>query len=249
MPETVLKCIESWHKYLPDYEFKLWDGNAVKSIDSFFLKEALSVNKWAFAADFIRLYAIYHEGGIWLDTDVELRGSLDAFLNDRCFIGKERFYNLPTSLEAGLCSYLTAHCFGAEVGNPYIKKCLEFYEGRHFIESDNDSLPNDLRFNMTLMPYIMARIAMEYGYNWRPKVQEIQYLPDGLIVYPTSFFDGREGDKNCIAVHHHLGGWYEKQKQECANNKKRSIKSKVKAKLITKVAGVLDHYGFALYRL
>ena len=243
-PEQVKVCINSWHKYLPDYEFKLWDLKAVQSIDSVFLKESLSVKKWAFAADYTRLYALYHEGGIWLDTDVELLGSFDEFLDNKCFVGKERFYNLPTYVNFGLCRYLTSHCFGAEAGHPYIKRCLDFYEGRHFIESDNVTLPNDLRFNMMLMPYVMARIAYECGYNWKPKYQEVQYLSEGLTIYPTSFFDG-DGGKNCIAIHHHMGGWYD---INGGSNKKVS-RSRIKSELFRMVVRFLYKCGFVIYRL
>lgn len=65
-PEGIQRCIDSWHKYLPDYEFRLWDMNAVKDIDNVFLQEALQERVWAFAVDYVRLYALYHFGGIYL---------------------------------------------------------------------------------------------------------------------------------------------------------------------------------------
>ena len=70
MPQIVNECMASWERHLPDYEFRLWDMDAIKDIDAVFLREALSVKKWAYAADYVRLYALYHEGGIYLDTDV-----------------------------------------------------------------------------------------------------------------------------------------------------------------------------------
>ncbi len=72
-PEKIQNCIDSWKKILPDYEIKLWNMNNfdINSID--FVKEACSVKKWAFASDYIRLYALYNYGGIYLDSDVLIK--------------------------------------------------------------------------------------------------------------------------------------------------------------------------------
>lgn len=66
-PDLVSQCIESWKKHLADYVFVKWDMNSIKDIDSVWLKECIKVRKWAFAADYVRLWAVYHEGGIYLD--------------------------------------------------------------------------------------------------------------------------------------------------------------------------------------
>jgi mannosyltransferase OCH1-like enzyme len=70
IPAETVKCINTWKKIMPEYELVLWDKNKfdIKSVP--FVEEACKVKKWAFAADFIRLYAIYNEGGIYMDTDV-----------------------------------------------------------------------------------------------------------------------------------------------------------------------------------
>lgn len=81
-PEHLKACMDTWKKVLPDYEFVLWDAKRLAECNNVFANEAVSVRKWAFAADFVRLYAVYHYGGIWLDTDVELFKSFDPFLND-----------------------------------------------------------------------------------------------------------------------------------------------------------------------
>ena len=85
-PAKIKSCIDSWSRILPDYELKLWDMESIKNIDSVFLKEALAAHKWAYAADFVRLYAIYNEGGIYLDTDVKVFKSFDPLLSCKAFI-------------------------------------------------------------------------------------------------------------------------------------------------------------------
>ena len=88
-PQLIQDCIDSWHKVMPDYEYVLWDYNKIKDIDSIWLKECLAQKKWAFAADFVRLYALFYYGGIYLDTDVDVYKPLDKFLEQRAFIGRE----------------------------------------------------------------------------------------------------------------------------------------------------------------
>lgn len=79
MPDKVLRCMASWQQIMPDYELKKWDMDAIKHIDVPFLKEALAAKKWAYAADFVRMYAVFYEGGIYLDTDVQVYKSFDRF--------------------------------------------------------------------------------------------------------------------------------------------------------------------------
>lgn len=241
MPDLIKKCIDSWHKYLPDYEFKLWDRAAAEAIDSVFLKEALSVKKWAFVADYVRLYAVYHEGGIYLDTDVELRSSFDPFLNHRMFIGKEHWLQLAQEFKPGLSVYLTSHCFGAEAGHPFLKRCLDYYAERHFIVSKSPDLPEWIRYDHALLPYIQACIAKADGYNHRPKVKGIQMLRDGLAIYPSAYFDGESSDKNCVVIHHCLGSWRVVVNTEKESNFVTKIKSHV--------AKTLYHFDIALFRL
>ena len=243
MPDKVKHCIDSWHLYLPDYEIKRWDMNAVKGIDCPFLKEALSVKKWAFAADYIRLYALFHEGGIYMDTDVELKGSFDPFLNDALFVGKEHFLQLPSAfIDGGLCVYLTSHCFGAEAGHPFLEKCLAYYENKQFIISQNPILPEGLRYDYTLIPYVMAMIARADGYNWWPKAQSIQRLSDGMVVYPTVYFDGDADHKESVAIHHALGSW---------RDEKSGIvyKEGFKRKVISRISKILHRFGYMVIRL
>ena len=75
-PEIVKKCIESWKKYMPDYEIFEWNENNFLDTNTYF-NEALSMGKYAFASDFARLKIVYENGGIYLDTDVEIIKSLD----------------------------------------------------------------------------------------------------------------------------------------------------------------------------
>jgi CDP-glycerol glycerophosphotransferase len=121
-PDHIQKLMETWNEHLSDYEFVFWDAEKLSQINNTFANEAISVKKWAFAADFVRLYAIYTYGGIWLDTDIEIFKSFDPYLNNRVFIGREaNFHGYRPKVR-----WLTAHVFGAEKGHPYIKECMDF---------------------------------------------------------------------------------------------------------------------------
>ena len=76
-PDVIEKCMASWHKKLPDYEFILWDTNRFNLEDSTWVKQAFESKKYAFAADYIRLFAVFNYGGIYMDTDIEVLKKFD----------------------------------------------------------------------------------------------------------------------------------------------------------------------------
>ena len=78
-PVSIERCIESWKRVMPDYEIKEWDGNSFDFDSVLFVKQAIEARKWAFASDYVRLYALHTEGGIYLDSDVEVFKRFDCF--------------------------------------------------------------------------------------------------------------------------------------------------------------------------
>lgn len=206
MPPIVKDCIASWKRCMPDYEYRLWDLEAIQEIDAPFLKEALAARKWAFAADYVRLYALYHEGGIYLDTDVMVYKPLDEFLHHEVFIGQEDAIH-ELLLENNWARYLTSHCMGAVPGANYIKDCLRYFDSIHFVLSTDEQVPQRLRYNYVLLPYIQATIAREYGYDWAPKNQGIQACKDSMTIYPSDYFCGYKHITLTYCEHLALGSW------------------------------------------
>jgi hypothetical protein len=241
--DLIKQCIASWKKYAPDYELRLWDMDAIKDIESDFLREALSVRKWAFAADYVRLYALYHHGGVYFDTDVMLLRPLDDFLNDKAFIGKETFVHF---LEHKGFQGLSSHCMGGEIGHPFFKDCLKYFEGRHFIQSTNENLPIVLRYNMVLLPYIQAEIAREYGYDWRPLSQEVQRFDNGLVIYPSIYFEPSPNPPTIHSVCQHLtfGSWRENKTVGKPRIYKYTIAYKIRWRILNVLRKILHHYNF-----
>lgn len=204
-PNHIQALMDTWRKKLPDYQFILWDMKKLQETNCTFALEAVSVRKWAFAADFIRLYAVYNYGGIWLDTDVEVFKSFNPFLDNKMFIGREWYTH---NYSPQIC-YLTAHCFGAEKGHIFLKECLEYYSKRHFIRTENKKFPEHLRFDMTILPEIQANLAQSYGYNWLESINEHQILKSDIHVYPHQYFDapGFYDMTDVVCIHRATGGW------------------------------------------
>ncbi len=76
-PEDVKRYIASWKKYCPDYEIKEWNESNFDIHENDYCREAYEAKKWAFLTDYVRLKALYEEGGFYMDTDVEVVKSLD----------------------------------------------------------------------------------------------------------------------------------------------------------------------------
>lgn len=203
MPPLLRDCMASWRRHMPECEIRLWDMEAVRHIDNRFMREALDLRMWAFATDYVRLYAVERYGGIYMDTDVMLYGSLKPYMADRMFIGREC---VAFDGRRPLMT-LTSHLFGAEPHHPFLKACLRHYEGRPFVLSADTTLPKSLRFDQTIVPFIQALIAESVaGYDARAGAPQTQHLADGLTVYPEKLFVGGRG---AVANHFVCGSWRE----------------------------------------
>lgn len=164
-PEKVQYCMESWKKHLPDYEFKLWNEDSFPIDQYRFTKEAYEEKKYAFVSDFVRIYALAHEGGVYLDTDIEILNTLNSFLENRAVLGTDDSGNL-TALMA------------SESNHPFFLHILQIYQNRSF-KQDNGKL--DMEVNNLLL----ERELQKWGY----RVSNIhQELLDGVKVYPDDYF-------------------------------------------------------------
>jgi len=188
-PELVQRCIQSWKEKLADYELMLWDMNRFDVHSVPWVEQACSVKKWAFAADYIRLYALYNYGGIYLDSDVEVLKSFDDLLDRPYFFGKE---HTPDRIDSS--HIIEAATFGAEAHHPLIKKCLDYYAGKNFIMANG-------AFDTTVLPHIMASVLNQEG-----------ALRDLLPMHYFSPKNTRtqmvEATDETYSVHHFNGSWY-----------------------------------------
>ena len=243
LPKEMLECIESWKRYMPDYELRCWDDASLDEIDYDFVKEALQERKYAFASDVVRLYAMHKYGGIYMDTDVMVYKSFDPLLKCHAFIGRENsMHQIAHTMEV----YLTTCCFGAEKGNDFIKRCLDYYEGRHFITSPDKSLPPALRMDMTLNSYIFTVFAKEIGFNASVLADYIQRCNDDVLtVYPQRCFDSTVVTADTFTKHLALGTWREGARRVYAYTWRYKIEWRVRA-LVEKI---LRRYNYVMLKL
>lgn len=120
-PSSVINNISTWKKFLPDYEIIEWNENNFPTNENVFAKEAYDAKKYAFVADYCRLYVLYKCGGIYFDTDVEVIKSFNDFEEYDFFIGLEMDNQVGTSV------------IGSQPYHPLVRNFLEYYQDRHFM--------------------------------------------------------------------------------------------------------------------
>ena len=139
-PVIIKKCLQSWQEKLPDFEFRLWDSSCLPLIGSEYANEAFEAKYYAPAADIVRLWAVYHYGGFYLDTDVEVIKDLSPMTMFPYVLGLE---NGTGNIEAAV--------FGAEAGMEYLRQCLAFYDDKHCVENGKRVFPIPIPRVMTHM--------------------------------------------------------------------------------------------------
>lgn len=194
LPELAINCISSWERYLPDYELVLWNEDNFDIKINQYVKEAYESKKYAFVTDYVRLYALYHHGGIYMDTDVEVIKPLDKFLEHKAFTGCENEEMCVTGT------------MGAEQGHKWIKELLDDYNDKRFLMADGS-------YNKKTNTNTITEITIK-NYGWKPKNTH-QILKEGLNIYPFEVFCAKsfktgeiQFNENTYTIHHFLGSWH-----------------------------------------
>ena len=194
MPDLALKCIESWHKYMPDYEYRLWDEDSFDINSNQYVKEAYEAKKYAFVSDYVRLYALYTEGGIYMDTDVEVLKPYDDLLSLSGFTGYEGSkYHPPVT-----------GTMASEAKGEWVKEQLAAYNTIHFVNTNGS-------FDLTTNTIRITEIMKDGGFVPDGKKQVYK----GMHVFPTEYFCPRQttGEvmitENTYCDHHFMGSWDE----------------------------------------
>ena len=197
MPEEAKICIASWHQCMPDYEYKLWNEDNFNVSENVYAKEAYEARKYAFVSDYVRLWALANEGGIYLDTDVEVFKSFDDLLGYKAFAGFEGSKHLPVGT-----------CVMASVAHgEWVSEQLKAYENRHFLKADGS-------FDLTTNVQFITANMREHGFAQNGKEQDYK----DLHVFPVEYFSPRNTLGEYIQTEHTysnhlgLGSWGEDAK-------------------------------------
>lgn len=204
-PIEIKLCMDTWKKVIPDYSFRIWRMEDALSLNCEYVNEALQCKKWAFAADVVRSYALYTEGGVYMDCDIILKRRFDEFMTGK----------FATFHECGINDYLEKveeHVQGKEVpyglqaafmlgerNNFFCKSVLDYYYTHHFLDKDGS-------MNMRIAPCIYAEVAESLGFEYINKKQE---LNNGIIIYDSKFFakTRRDQSKDSFGVHRISHSW------------------------------------------
>ena len=195
LPEEDQKYIDGWKKLNPGYEIKRWTENDIDLEKYPLVKKAIDEKRWALAADIIRMYAIYTEGGFYFDTDVELLKSLDELTQYDAVAGWESNF------------WFTTAAFGAKKHSPWIGKILRRYE----LADPRQKITTNTFLKTVHSPSVYAKDFWPLQLDGETCV----YGNKELAVFSREYFSPKHymtGEdcrtKNTIAYHHYASTWH-----------------------------------------
>lgn len=194
MPELAQRCITSWHKYMPDWEYKLWNEDSFDVNLVHYTEEAYEAKKYAFVSDYVRLWALNNEGGLYMDVDFEVYKPFDDLMHQKAFAGFEGSKHLPVMMGV----------VASRAGGIWVKEMLDAYQNRHFIRPDGS-------LDMTTNVQFITTKMREQGFVQNGEEQNYK----DLHVFPVDFFCPRQttGEyirtDNTYCEHLGLGSWAE----------------------------------------
>ena len=221
-PKLFKKCYKSWKKYCPDYEIIEWnESNFDLSVCPLYVRQAYEAKKWAFVTDYVRLKVVFENGGIYLDTDVELKKSFDELLNYDAFFGFENKEYIATGLG-----------FGAKKKVSILGELMKKYDNVTFVKEDGT-------YDLTTCPIRDTRVFVRRGLILDGTKQVID---NGVLVLPSEYLcplDYNTGKKNVttktIAIHWFNASWFSNddiQKRRAILKRSRENKRREKLDMI-----------------
>ena len=200
LPESAELCIRSWKKYCPDYEIKRWDESNFDINCSKFVSQAYDSRKYAFVADYARFEILKKNGGIYVDTDVELIKPIDEFLNDKAFMGFEKASGKVTGVAPGLI-------MASEPNAEFLSDILNIYKNMEFYNENKE------RIAKSVVEYTTSYLE-QYGL----KKDDLKQVIRDVVIYPSDYFcpkDFETGKTNItdetVSIHHYDSTWWSKR--------------------------------------
>lgn len=199
LPKDAVRCIESWKKYLPDYEIKQWNEDNFDINCCQYVRQAYEAKKFAFVSDYARFYILYHHGGVYFDTDVEVIKPMDHIISNGPFMAIEKSAateHLDCRLQIGVAPGLG---LAAEPNSPIIKSIIDIYNNLDFNPDRDGTIVN-----------ITTSFLLKQGFENR---NEIQHVGE-FTIYPDEYFcpmDHTTGlttiTSRTVTIHHYTASW------------------------------------------
>lgn len=200
-PVSVKYCIHTWKKHNRDYEIIEWNEDNF-DLDSCpqYVKDAYAHQKWAFVTDYARLRIIYENGGVYLDTDVEMLKNLDSMLSWHAYFGFEEGKYINTGLG-----------YGAEKGCRILKEIMDSYEGLTF-ENPDGSL------SLVGCPKLNTSVFLNHGLELN---DQEQILDGNILILPSECLCPMDYDtrvitktERTISIHYYAGTWVPREEMK-----------------------------------
>lgn len=193
IPKQYLKYIESWRKYMPEYEIKEWNESNFDVEAYPFTKRAYASGKMAFVSDYARLKILHEHGGIYFDTDVELIKPIDDILEQGGFMGFEKNSSANPGSLLGVAVGLG---FAVPPKHPIIKEILDVY----------DNIGDGLSTIVVIVTEVLKRHGLVQS--------ETPTTIEGITIYPWDYFcpvefmsSKLEITENTRSIHHYTATW------------------------------------------
>lgn len=205
LPESAKKCIDSWRKFLPDYEIKEWNETNYDVHKIPYIHEAYEARKFAFVSDYARFDILYQYGGLYFDTDVQILKSMDDIIAKGSFMGREagswmKDYGHPKGLAVA-----PGLALGVDVGHPLYKEFLDVYQTLQFRLADGS-------MNTKTICWYVTEILLKHGLT-----DNNDYIEKvaGVFIYPADVFcpmDHTQGNKvtltdRTVSIHLYDCSW------------------------------------------
>lgn len=195
--EKAKKCIESWHHYFPDYEIKRWDENNFNIHDCPYVQEAYVSKKWAFVSDYARIWILYHEGGIYFDTDVEVIKDMTDIIEYGPYLGIERYIphvGIGVNPGLGMAAFPKDELLG---------EMLNEYKSSSFLEESQNLNDNTIVIKI-------SKLLRKYGLKDKNAIQNVK----GYRIYPIEYFNPLNDEigklvttENTYSIHWYSATW------------------------------------------
>lgn len=211
LPESAVKCINSWKKFLPDYEIKEWNEDNFDVNIIPYTQEAYASKKYAFVSDYARFWILYNYGGLYFDTDVEIIKSLDDIVERGPFMGRE-----AGGLIKDICKTDIGYSnavnpglgLGVNGGHNLYKEILDFYSTLSFINPDGS-------FNTRTVVEYTSLVLLRHNI---PNDNDNPVEVAGIWIYPADYFCPMDHTKSntlnitqrSVSIHHYDCSWLDK---------------------------------------